>query len=222
MTQAKNCGRGYNQDMDFANLFSFWTALTESQKNALSRASRTETYRAGSLIHRADGNCKGVMAILSGMLRVYCVSEEGREVTLYRVSAGEVCILSASCLMDSIVFEVLIEAVGDTEVCLLPAQVLHRIEEENAAVGLYIYKTAAEKFSEVLWTIQRILFMKIDKRILLFLREEAAREHSNTVRITHEELAKNIGSVREVVTKTLRYLADEGTILLSRGKISLL
>ena len=104
----------------------------------------------------------------------------------------------------------------------MPAQVLHRIEEENAAVGLYIYKTAAEKFSEVLWTIQRILFMKIDKRILLFLREEAAREHSNTVRITHEELAKDIGSVREVVTKTLRYLADEGIILLSRGKISLL
>lgn len=99
--------------MDFAKIFSFWANLSDSQRSALEKSARTEKYDSGYLIHRTDGNCKGIIAVLSGILRVYCVSDEGREVTLYRVQVGEVCILSASCLMDSIVFDVIIEAVGE-------------------------------------------------------------------------------------------------------------
>ena len=174
------------------------------------------------MIHRSDGECRGVMAVLSGSLRVYCVSDEGREVTLYRVEKGDVCILSASCLMDSIVFDVLIEAVEETTVSLIPSAVLHKVELENPLVELYIYKNATEKFSEVLWTIQQVLFMKIDKRIALALHDERLRQKSNVLSVTHEDLAKQIGSVREVVSKTLKYMEEEGLVRLGRGKIEIL
>lgn len=162
------------------------------------------------------------MSVLSGALRVYCVSEEGREVTLYRVEAGEVCILSASCLMDSLVFDVLIEALEETEVCLIPSAPLRKVEQENPLVELYIYKNATEKFSEVLWTIQQVLFMKIDQRIALVLHEEMNRQKTNVLSITHEDFAKQIGSVREVVSKTLKYMEEEGVVRLGRGKIEVL
>ena len=205
-----------------ATLFSFWKDLTMSQSTFLEQNLRTEVFSAGKLIHRSDGECRGVMAVLSGSLRVYCVSEEGREVTLYRVEAGDVCILSASCLMDSIVFDVLIEAVEETTVSLIPSAVLHKVELENPLVELYIYKNATEKFSEVLWTIQQVLFMKIDQRIALALHDERLRQKSNVLSITHEDLAKQIGSVREVVSKTLKYMEEEGLVRLGRGKIEIL
>ncbi len=207
---------------DFSVLFAFWSDLTPQERTLLEQRARTETYRAGTILHRANAGCKGIMAVTAGALRVYCVSEEGREVTLYRVEAGDVCILSASCLMDSIVFDVLIEAVGDTAVCLLPADSVHRIEAQNPLVSLFIYKNATEKFSEVLVTLQELLFMKLDERLARALLEESARQHSTTLTITHEELAKQIGSAREVVTRTLQYLAKEGKVSLSRGKIKLL
>ncbi|QSI01042.1 Crp/Fnr family transcriptional regulator [Treponema ruminis] len=205
-----------------ATLFSFWKDLTPSQAAFLEQNLRTEVFSAGKLIHRSDGECRGVMAVVSGSLRVYCVSEEGREVTLYRVEAGDVCILSASCLMDSIVFDVLIEAGEETTVSLIPSAVLHKVELENPLVELYIYKNATEKFSEVLWTIQQVLFMKIDQRIALALHDERLRQKSNVLSVTHEDLAKQIGSVREVVSKTLKYMEEEGLVRLGRGKIEIL
>ena len=205
-----------------ASFFSFWKDLTKSQRTFLEQNLRTEVFSAGKLIHRSDGECRGVMAVLSGSLRVYCVSDEGREVTLYRVEKGDVCILSASCLMDSIVFDVLIEAVEETTVSLIPSAVLHKVELENPLVELYIYKNATEKFSEVLWTIQQVLFMKIDQRIAFALHDERLRQKSNVLSVTHEDLAKQIGSVREVVSKTLKYMEEEGLVRLGRGKIEIL
>ena len=211
-----------NSQLAFSKIFSFWKDLTPSQAAILENSARSETFSPGMLIHRSSGDCKGVMAVISGGLRVYCVSEEGREVTLYRVESGDVCILSASCLMDSLVFDVVIESLCQTKVCLLPSPALHKIEEENPLVSLYIYKNATEKFSEVLWTIQQLLFMKIEQRILNALHDESLRQKSRLLSITHEELAKEIGSVREVVTKTLKYLAEEGKVSLGRGKIEIL
>lgn len=208
--------------IDFPAIFSFWPDLTAGERTLLENAARTETYAAGTLIHRSDGGCKGVMAVLSGSLRVYCMSEEGREVTLYRVEAGDVCILSASCLMDSIVFDVVIEASTQTRVCLLPSAALHRVEEQNPLVRLYIYKSATEKFSEVLWTLQQLLFMKLDQRLAFALLEEMHRQNSTCLTVTHEALAKQIGSAREVVTKTLKYLAEEGAVRVGRGKIEII
>ena len=84
---------------------------------------------------------------------------------------------------------------------------------------LFLYKTAAERFSEVMWTIQQILFQRIDQRVAAFLWDEYVRSKELTMRLTHDEIARNIGSAREVVSKALKYLAENGLIELKRGKI---
>lgn len=208
--------------MDYMQLFPFWKYLTQSEKEYIEEACFTEKYEKGMLMHRSEQNCKGLMVVLSGQLRTYVVSEEGREVTLFRVYEKDVCVLSASCLMDSIAFDVLIEATDETEVLVLPSVSLNQIMSNNPYVELYLYKTATEKFSDVMWTMQQILFQKIDQRVAQFLWDEVTRNNNRTLQMTHDEIARYIGSAREVVTKVLKYLADAQVVELKRGKIIIL
>lgn len=208
--------------MDYMQLFPFWKYLTQSEKEYIEEACFTEKYEKGMLMHRSEQNCKGLMVVLTGQLRTYVVSEEGREVTLFRVYEKAACVLSASCLMDSIAFDVLIEATDETEVLVLPSVSLNQIMSNNPYVELYLYKTATEKFSEVMWTMQQILFQKIDQRVAQFLWDEVTRNNNRTLQMTHDEIARYIGSAREVVTKVLKYLADAQVVELKRGKIIIL
>lgn len=203
-------------------LFPFWSKLSDAEKELIKQTTYIETFNKGMLMHRTEDSCKGLMTILSGQLRTYILSEEGREVTLFRVNAGEVCVLSASCLMDTITFDVLIEATEDTEVLVLPTTTLNHIVQQNPYIELFLYKSATEKFSDVMWTMQQILFLKIDQRVAQFLWDEMVQKNSMTLSITHDEIAKNIGSAREVVTKVLKYMVKENVLELKRGAITIL
>lgn len=203
-------------------IFPFWEKLSDAEKNQIEQSVYVESYPKGMLMHRTEDSCKGLMTVLSGQLRTYILSEEGREVTLFRVNADEVCVLSASCLMDTITFDVLIEATEDTEVLVLPAAILNQVVQQNPYTELFLYKSATEKFSDVMWTMQQILFLKIDQRVAQFLWDEMVQKNSMTLSITHDEIARYIGSAREVVTKVLKYMVKEGALELKRGTIIVL
>ena len=208
--------------MDFQNIFPFWGQLNQEEQKTVAENVLSQKLQKGDILHRGCGECSGIVHVAKGQLRVYIVSEEGREVTLYRLHKGEMCVLSASCLMDAIVFDVLIEAVAESELIVLPSPVLHPIMEGNPMVELSLYKTVVENFSEVMWTMQQILFMGADKRVAHFLWDEMAKTGDMTIRMTHEEVARFIGSAREVVTKVLKYFVEEGAVALSRGKIEII
>jgi len=203
-------------------IFPFWQQLTDAEKEIVESSVYTEKYNKGMLMHRTEDSCKGLMTVLTGVLRTYILSEEGREVTLFRVQSEEVCVLSASCLLDTITFDVLIEATEDTEVLVLPSAVLKQLTDKNPYVELYLYKSATEKFSDVMWTMQQILFLKIDQRVAQFLWDEMIQKNSMTLSITHDEIAKLIGSAREVVTKVLKYMAKDQAVELKRGTVTIL
>lgn len=200
-------------------LFAFWNQLKENEKEMLEEAIQIEKYNKGMLVQDTSLTCKGLLAVLTGQMRIYILSNEGREVTLLRVKKGEVCVLSASCLMDSITFDVFIEATEDTELLVIPATVFHRVMEQNPYAELYLYKTTTEIFSEVMWTMQQILFLKIDQRVAQFLWDEMVHQNSMTLTITHDEIARYIGSAREVVTKVMRYFSQENVVESKRGTV---
>lgn len=202
-------------------IFPFWSDLTEQEKELIENSIQTENYAKGMLMHRTNNACKGLMAVLSGQLRAYILSDEGREITLFRVKQDEVCILSASCLLDSISFDVVIEAMEDTQVMVIPSNVLNKLMEQNPRLELYMYKTATEKFSDVMWTMQQLLFQKIDQRVAQFLWDEMISRDSMVLQITHDEIARYIGSAREVVTKVMKYLAQESVVELKRGSVTI-
>ncbi len=208
--------------MDYANIFPFWKHLSEAEKDSIKDAIYTEVYDKKKTMYQSHENCKGLITVLSGQLRSYIISDEGREVTLFRVYSKDVCVLSASCLMDTIDFEVLVEAFEGTKVLVIPSVCLNKIMKSNPYMELYLYKTATEKFSEVMWTMQQILFRKIDQRVAQFLWDEMLRTDKMTLQITHDEIAKYIGSAREVVTKILKYLSNQQVIALKRGEILIL
>ena len=205
--------------MELKNLFPFWSSLSDAEKSLVESVVYTEKYNKGMLMHRTEDSCKGLVTVLTGQLRTYIVSEEGREVTLFRVNEEEVCVLSASCLMDAITFEVLIEATEETEVLVFPSAILNQLMQQNPQVELFLYKNATEKFSDVMWTMQQILFLKIDQRVAQFLWDEMIQKNSMTLSITHDEIARYIGSAREVVTKVLKYMVKEHVLELKRGMI---
>lgn len=197
----------------------FYHDLEENDQEMLLNECFQMTYHKGLLMHHCNQHCSGIMLILSGQLRTYIVSKEGREVTLFRVYKEDVCVMSATCLMDAIVFDVMIDAVEDTNVMIIPSSVLTLLIEKYPKIEVYLYKIATERFSDVVWTMQQILFLSADKRVGIFLWDEISRTNNLTITKTHEEIAKCIGSAREVVTKVLRYFVQEGIIVLERGKI---
>ena len=205
----------------FSQMLPFWEHLTPQEQMALREASVPSTLPKGTITHRADQDCKGILLLLSGQLRAFLLSEEGREVTLYRVREGETCVLSSSCLMDAIVFDVLIEAIEETHVITLPVTALSPLAQQRPEIELFLYKTASERFSDIMWTMQQILFMGMDRRAAIFLWDESAQK-GPVLRITHDEMARYIGSAREVVTKVLKYFVQEGIVALRRGTITIL
>ena len=204
-----------------ADTLPFWEHLNDRQKEQLTENATLQAYKKDQLLLSSDAQCLGMLLVTSGSLRVYLLSEEGREITLYRINAGEFCVLSASCVLNSITFDVYVDAVADSEVMQINSSALNAIIHENIYAECCLYKMATERFSDVMWAMQQILFMSFDKRLAIFLLDESAALHSDELRITHEQIAKLMGSAREVVTRMLKYFSSEGYVKLSRGTVTL-
>lgn len=205
----------------WADALPFWQQLPREEQALLAQSCLEQRVPRGTVTHRPRQGCRGLQLVCQGQLRTYILSEEGRQVTLYRVYAGQVCFMSGSCLLDSLVFDLFVEAVEDTRLLTLPAAALAPVLQRHPAAELYLYKAAAARFSEVMWTVQQILFLGADRRVAIFLWEESRRT-GPVIRLTQQEIAQYIGSAREVVSKVLKYFAQEGIVALERGQIALL
>lgn len=206
----------------FKRSFPFWDELSEIQRESLCNNTFEVAYSKGQNVHGTSGECTGALLVKSGILRVYILSEDGREITLYRLYPNEICMLSASCVITSITFDVAVDAEEDSECYLINPKVLSRISEENVYVENFALRTATERFSSVMWTMQQILFMSFDKRLAVFLIDELAKNGGDTVRLTQEQIAKYIGSAREVVSRMLKYFSAEKLVEVSRGGVRVL
>lgn len=210
------------EKIDFEKIYPFWNKLSDNEKDLYSRGTRFREFRAGDLIHQPDIKCEGMIYTLSGTLRVYMLSDDGREITLFRHGVGEHCVLSASCVIDAISFEVFIEAETDATMYITDAPVLRRVSESNPYLDIFCQELALENFSDIMWTLQQVLFFSVDRRLAVYLLKEAALRGDGTVKATHEQIATSIGSAREVVSRMLKRFAEDGIIKLSRGSLTIL
>jgi len=177
--------------------------------------------KKGTVIHNGSMNCTGLLLIRSGQLRAYILSGEGREITVYRLFDMDICLFSASCMMPSIQFEFTIEAEKDTDLLIIPAEIYKRVMEDSAPLANYTSEIMASRLSEVMWLMEQVLWKRFDQRLASFLLEESALEGSDSLKITHEMIARHLGSAREVVTRMLRYFQGEGMVRLMRGTVEI-
>lgn len=206
-----------NHDLQYIpQALTFWDKLNESQKNLLINNIMPVHYDKGTRIHSGENDCIGVILIKKGELRIYILSDEGKEITLYRLHDGEICVLSASCILDNITFDVHVDAEVDSEVLLIDSALYQQLCRQNIFAENFTDKLVIDSFSDVMWAMEQILFMSFDKRLAIFLSDETSRNQTDTVELTHEQIAKYIGSAREVVSRMLKYFVQEGIVELSR------
>ena len=208
--------------MDFSQYFPIWNKLTDDQQQRISQRVVRREVKKGTLLHDGSNECTGLLLVRTGQLRAYILSDEGREITIYRLFDRDMCLFSASCIMRSIQFDITVEAEKDTELWLIPPDVYQAVMNESAAVANYTNEVMASRFSEVMWLMEQIMWKSLDKRVAAFLAEEAAIEGSETLKLTHETIAKHLGSHREVITRMLRYFQSEGWVKVSRGTVEIL
>ena len=208
--------------MEFAAYLPFWDKLTPEQQGRLAGVIEYRSVKKGARIHDSSAECLGLVIVRTGQLRAYILSEDGREITISRLFDYDISLLSASCVMPDMQFNVMIEAEKDTQFWSIPACLFKNLVDESLAVSNYSRSLLSSNFSELMWLMEQIMWKSFDKRLAAFLVEESAIEGSPLLKITHEKIAGHLGTAREVVTRMLRYFQSENMVRLERGGIEIL
>ena len=208
--------------MEFNNYFPIYEKLTSEEQALLTKHARIHTFKKDTLIHNGSNDCLGLILIKSGQLRAFITSEEGREITIYRLFDRDMCLFSASCMMNNIQFDVAITAEKDTEVWVIPTDIYKKIMEQSAAVANYTNQLMASKFTDVMWLIEQIMWKSMDSRLAAFLLEEVSITESTLLHLTHDKIANHMGTAREVISRLLKYFQAEKIVSLGRGTIEII
>ena len=207
--------------MMLSDYLPFWDKLTPEQQNQIATVAEYHNVKKGTHIHDSSAECLGLVTVRSGQLRAYILSEDGREITIGRLFDYDVSLLSASCVMPDMQFNIMIEAEKDTEFWSIPACLFKNLVDESLAVSNFSRSLISSNLSEVMWLMEQIMWKSFDKRLAAFLLEESAIEGTPLLKITHEKIAAHMGTAREVVTRMLRYFQNEGMVKLTRGTIEI-
>ncbi len=207
--------------MKLSNYIPVWQKLTAKQQNQLTSSVMKRKFHKGEILHNGSADCTGLFIVQNGQLRAYTMSQNGREITMYRLFEWDICLFSASCIMNSIQFDIIISAEKDSEVLVIPSETYKSIMEVSAPLANFTNELMASRFSDVMWLMEQIMWKSFDKRLADFLLNEASIENSNVLHITHETIGNHLGNPREVVTRMLKYFQNEGYVKLSRGTIEI-
>lgn len=205
----------------YSEYFPFWEKLSDSDKEYLCQNSSIVYFEKEQAVHN-NMECTGLYIVKSGKLRLYMLSEEGKEITLYRLSPGDICMLSASCVLQSITFDVYVDAEVPSDCYMINGKAFSSVSERVLEVKNYALEIAVQRFSDVMWIMQQIVFMSMDKRLAIFLLDEIAENETDMVAMTHEQIARHLGTAREVVTRMLKHFASDGWIEATRKGIKII
>ena len=215
------CGKKEVSIMEVQDFFPIWAQLTPQQQRVLTQSTAQRSVPKGTVLAGSSTECTGLLLVRSGQLRAFILSDEGREITLYRLFERDICLFSASCMLRSMQFEIMIAAEKDTELFIIPADVYQSVAKESAPAANFTTEIMATRFSEVMWLMEQIMWKSFDRRLAHFLLDESALEGTAVLHLTHETIANHLGTAREVVTRMLRYFQSEGLVRLSRGVVEI-
>ena len=199
----------------------FWANLSSEEKAIVSQRAITKHFNKNQLVSSNSSACLGIILILSGGIRVSLISDEGREVTLYRAHANEFCVSTAFCVIQQLTFDAIVTAEEDTTVLVIPSSVCARLMDSNIHVRAFIFENSTKRYSQTIWAIQQMLFKRFDQRLASYLILAYEQNRSDELKKTQEEIARDVNSAREVVARMLKEFATKGLVEIKRGKIVL-
>lgn len=200
--------------------FPFFAALPAKAREALLSNAVTKKLSSKQVLVRDGGECAYLPFVLEGTLRLYKTSPAGREITLYRIRRGESCILSATCILNEGSFPAVAEAEGPTEVLLVPSRLISDYVDDNPDWRRFLFGLYAKRLDEVLTLVDEVAFHHMDARLAAWLVKHSAGS-PGTVGATHGQIADELGTSREVISRILSDFEADGLIETSRGRIRL-
>lgn len=203
---------------DWTDAFPALAALDEASRRRLAAGAQVATLPRGAAPFRSGGSCETYVFVIRGSIRVQMVSESGREIVLYRVEDGQTCILTTACLMSGEFYPA--EAVAETEVkaAVLPAAHFRDLVASSDGFRRFVFEAYGRRLADLMAVIQEVAFRRIDARLAELL---LGRAVAGEVAATHQELATELGSVREVVSRQLKEFERRGWLRLARGRITI-
>ncbi|MDH2919432.1 MAG: Crp/Fnr family transcriptional regulator [Sideroxydans sp.] len=200
-----------------ARLLALYPALATLDLAALLANTAVMQLPVGTLVFDEHQPCLGFPLILSGSIRVSKVAASGRELQLYRVLAGESCILTSSCLLGHTPYQARGSVAENLEMVLLPASIFHQLLAQQPAFRSYVFSLFADRLTDLMTLVSAVAFQKLDQRLAALLISKASPLHS-----THQALADELGSAREMVSRLLKNFAEQGWVKLGREHIDLI
>lgn len=207
-----------NAAPDASRLQALYPALAGLPADELSRVlDRAAVVRVaeGTLLFGAGSACTQFPFVLAGTIRV-AKTGEGRELQLYRVGPGESCVLTSSCLVGRSDYPAAGVAETDAELLVLPRDAFDALMARHAPFREYVFSLFAERLADLMGLVEAVAFHKLDRRVA-----GALLGRGHTVSLTHQQLADEVGSVREIVTRVLKGFSDQGWVRLGRGAIEI-
>ncbi len=212
----------FNKEYIFEETLPFFKNLSEEEKNELISKSSVTKYEKGEIVHSKNSTCTGLLLTLSGNFRVFISAPSGRQITLFKLYDRDVCMLSASCAFANLTYDVNLEAQTKAEAIIIDSSLLKKLASSNFQVMNYLLNLTQDKLSDVMYVLEQATFFSLDERITDYLLEQSRFLDSKVLYITHESIANELGSSREVISRILKRFEKDGKIDVSRGKIEII
>ena len=204
---------------EFIGIFRDFRDAPDEVINALLDGTARKSIPRETVIYRPGADCPSIAFVLSGLVRVYSVSESGREITLYEILPGETCILNASCLLSTSRYPAHAEAVTDVDALMIPAALFTGLVDREPAMRKYVLTLFSARLSAIMELVEEVTFGRLDRRLEEYLVEKS---QDGILRTTHQAVANDLGTSREVVSRLLKDMERHGKVRLSRSEIAIL
>ncbi|RDY26538.1 Crp/Fnr family transcriptional regulator [Romboutsia weinsteinii] len=205
-----------------SNKYPFLNALDNNTKDLIKSSVIIKNFEPDyTLIHEGD-SCIGFSLILKGSIRVYKLSDKGKEVTLYRLSSGDTCYLSMSCLLSNTSYPAFAEVLESTQIAFIPSNIFHNYVYDTLEFQKFMFNNLYSKYNEVLDVLEEVAFERMDVRIAKYLLLSSKKSNNTKyLYFTHEQISKELGTSREVVSRILTDFKNKDVLISQRGKITI-
>lgn len=202
--------------------FPFALDCEKWEKELINNMAYSEKAKSGDMLAGEGFKCKGAAFVIKGIIRVYRLAEDGRELTLYRIGPGETCILTMLCFLGDTDYMSYAVVEEDTTMVVLPHNVFNQLFDKSPLWRNVVFKALTNKITELMMFVEEVAFNSMDKRLAVYLYETALAKSTKELKMTHEQIATELGTAREVVSRILKTFERQGMVKLARGVVTVI
>lgn len=204
---------------DFKQAFPAFRGASEHLLQQFLSSTRRQAAPGGTQLYRQGDACSAIAFVISGDVRVYKIGETGREITLYEIGPGETCILNASCILSDKTYPAYAVTLTETDLMLVPSPAFRRMVAESEHMRRFVFSIMNERMTNVMELVEEVAFGRMDQRLMEYLIEKSG---NGLLETTHQKIANDLGTSREVVSRLLKDFERKQQVKLSRNSISIL